>query len=483
MEVAKTQTDVRCLSLRDPEGQLFNYEGRLLRYVHPHGAEALKRTLNSPTVIERTKNGSFIPSSYVKGEEENVLRSQTSGVSLSPDGLVLEHPRVRFQSFPHEWCPEMLLAAGRLTLDLAKELADEGLGLKDATPHNIQFEGPKPVFVDVLSVEQRADRDPTWIPFAQFVRNFVNPLLANKYFGLSLDMLFLTHRDGIEPEMLYQMASPLRRFARPFFSLVTVPTWLARRNKRYSPKAYEARLVDSPEKARFIFGTFIKHLSRALDAAAPKARKHSTWSDYMGADLPYAKEEFAEKEQVVSEYLQACQPKSLLDVGCNGGYFSRLATRHDASVVAIDYDPAVVGQTWNLAQQENLDILPLRVDLTRPTPSVGWKNSENSSFLSRSEGKFDTVMMLAVIHHMMVSEGIPLSEIVSLIAQLGPKSLILEYVDPQDDTFKQIARGRDSLYHYLSPESFERAFSQRFDIVKKTPLKRKTRCLYLLTLK
>ena len=75
----------------------------------------------------------------------------------------------------------------RLTLRLALDLLPEGFGLKDATPYNVLFRGPDPVFVDALSIERRDAGDPTWLAYAQFVRTFVLPLVANRRFGLPLD--------------------------------------------------------------------------------------------------------------------------------------------------------------------------------------------------------------------------------------------------------------------------------------------------------
>ena len=42
----------------------------------------------------------------------------------------------------------MLRAAAELTLELALSALMEGFALKDATPYNLMFEGPRPVFLD-----------------------------------------------------------------------------------------------------------------------------------------------------------------------------------------------------------------------------------------------------------------------------------------------------------------------------------------------
>ena len=94
----------------------------------------------------------------------------------------------------------------------------------------------------------------------------------------------------------------------------------------------------------------------------------------------------------------------MLDVGCNTGFFSERAAEAGADVIAIDTDPVVVGKVWQLAERKRLSILPLVVDLARPTPATGWCNAEYPSFLSRATGSFDLVLMLAILHHLLVTE-------------------------------------------------------------------------------
>jgi hypothetical protein len=101
----------------------------------------------------------------------------------------------------------MLESAAALTLDLAEQVLSNGWGLKDATPYNILFQGPRPVFVDVLSFERRDPGDALWSAYAQFVRAFLLPLMANRYSLACLDQIWLAGRDGLEPEQVYRALS------------------------------------------------------------------------------------------------------------------------------------------------------------------------------------------------------------------------------------------------------------------------------------
>lgn len=326
------------------------------------------------------------------------------------------------------------------------------------------------MFVDLLSFERREPGDATWLPYAQFVRTFVLPLLVNRDFGIPLHEIFAAHRDGLEPEQVYAMAGPLRRLGPAYLGTVTLPTWLGRKKEKGDGEleVYRRRPAGDPEKARFILGMMFRGLRKALDRAAPRSARRSTWSEYM-ATFTYDDASFAAKEAFVKAVVDEARPRTALDVGCNTGHFSAIAARAGARVLALDYDATVVGVAWQRARAEKLDILPLRLDLTRPSPGMGWRNRECPPFLQRAAGGFDVALFLAVVHHMLVTERVPLAEIVELVADLG-RDVVLEYVPPADPMFRKLARGRDALYGWLTEESFEAACCARFDVVRRQPL-------------
>ena len=453
-------------SFRDPAGHVSQVDGRILRFVNETGECDLRAFLNSPAAPRWTGAGSLVRTRVLSDTEAQAA-------------LVLEHERVPFQSFPYEWPPEMLHAAAELTLDLAQDLLKDDFGLKDATPYNVLFHGPRPVFVDWLSFERRDPCDPGWLAYAQFVRTFLLPLLVNKHFRLPMDQMLLANRDGLEPEQVYRMSGAVRRLLPPFLSLVSLPSWLAASGKAKANGTYAPRRAESPEKAHFILDHLFKGLRRKLRSLEPQKSTKSAWSNYMSENR-YTEDYFPLKQSFVEGVFAECRPSRVLDVGCNTGYFSEVAAATGASVVAIDSDPIVVGRLWRKAKTESLDHLPLVVNLARPTPSTGWLNDECSSFLERSRGAFDVVLMLAVLHHMLVSERIPLSSILRLASELTSAFLIIEYVPPDDPKFREIARGRDHLHADLTKETFEQECQPFFETMRATPLGETGRWLYLL---
>jgi len=123
------------------------------------------------------------------------------------------------------------------------------------------------------------------------------------------------------------------------------------------------------------------------------------------------------------------------------------------------------------------------VNISRPTPRMGWRYSENPSFLDRALGRFDLVMMLAVVHHMLVQERIPLREIMRLAADLTTESLIVEFVPPDDKMFRRLTRGRDHLHKDLTTEKFTEISSEFFQIVRSEKLPDTKREIFLMTKK
>jgi len=457
-------------SFRDPGGFVFSSGARIFRAVEPAAFELLQDFLASPPAREFTAAGQLV-TTFVPDSSEVVSE-------FPANYHLVEHQRIEFSSFPAEWPIEMLAAAGFLTLDLAEKSLPHGWRLKDATPYNVLFRGPAPVFVDLLSFERRDAQDSLWPAYAQFVRTFLLPLLVHHASPSSPALLWLAHRDGVHPEEAYRSLSWSRRLTTPGLTLASFPTWFAARAEAQA-SLYRPRSTD-PEVAAFTLRTMFRGLRRQLGRLSSYPRKSSHWSNYLDTQTHYSAEQFAAKESFVAAVLSEFHPRRMLDIGANTGHFSELAARGGASVVAIDSDTAAVGRLWLRASEKKLDILPLVVDFCRPTPAVGWRNRESPSFLDRARSGFDLVLMLAVVHHMLVSERVPLDEILALAAELTTDLLLIEFVEPGDPMFRRLVRGRDALYAHLTASYFEAACARSFQILRKQPIAQSRRTLYLL---
>ena len=271
-EPAIDRADALTVSFRDPAGSLFPLDGRIFRIVNAIGAPDME------AFLESTVARGFLEERRIAGTrrltavetrrllEDRRVRRHYSAISGE---MLVEHERIDFPSFPYEWTPEMLHAAGALTLELAQAVLRDGLGLKDATPYNVLFRGPEPVFIDVLCFERRDPGDATWLPYAQFVRTFLLPLLANRHFGLALDQILTTRRDGLEPEEVYRWCTPLQRSDPPF------P--VARHHADVAGRqAHAGRPDDLPEETVERSGKGPLHSEFRLKRTAPHAEASGT---------------------------------------------------------------------------------------------------------------------------------------------------------------------------------------------------------------
>jgi hypothetical protein len=450
-------------TFRDPAGSLRIAGDRVLREVHPEHAEAALRFLRSPTAQEWVTQGRLIATRFIPHENGD---------------LTLEHPRVFFPSYPWEWTPSAWIAAADLTLDLCEGLLAQGLILKDATPLNVLFRGTRPVFVDVLSVEERDPASPLWLAYGQFVRTFLLPLAAYQYLGWPL-AASMQKRDGYEPADLAPHLNRWQRWRDPFRSLVTMPLML---EKDGAKSAQDTRVRQNEEVAlaalRRNLGSLRRHLRR-VEQGLQSGQHASRWSGYAYAADHYSAEDQKLKRQFVREALTAARPKHVLDLGANSGVYSRIAAECGANIVAWDTDLPATEENWLEARRRDLDIAPLIANPARPTPAAGWRNAENLALLDRTRGRFDCVMMLGFIHHLLLSEQIPMQEIAGLLRELTMSWAIVEWVPASDPRFVDLLRGRDELYGHLDEAAFLSAAENHFTVVLRDALPN-GRVLFLL---
>src|SRR4029079_19062707 len=114
------------------------------------------------------------------------------------------------------------------------------------------------------------------------------------------------------------------------------------------------------------------------------------------------------------------------------------------------------------AKQANF--LPLRMDLTNPSPSLGWAHGERGSLADR--GPAETIMALSLIHHLAISNNVPLPAVVDFFRQLG-KSLIIEFVPKQDPQVQRLLENRDDIFDQYNQIEFEQAFDRHFHLREK----------------
>ncbi|GAI25037.1 unnamed protein product, partial [marine sediment metagenome] len=189
--------------------------------------------------------------------------------------------------------------------------------------------------------------------------------------------------------------------------------------------------------------------------------KGTEWGDYYESSN-YILEAINHKKQLVSDFLDKISPRTVWDLGANIGLFSRIASNKGIQTISLDIDPACVERNYLTAiDKGETNILPLLLDLTNPSPGIGWENEERKSFLQR--GYADTALALALIHHLVISNNLPLDRIASLFKNIC-SSLIIEFIPKSDPNAQRLLATREDIFPNYTQEAFESEFSKLFEI-------------------
>jgi ribosomal protein L11 methylase PrmA len=203
------------------------------------------------------------------------------------------------------------------------------------------------------------------------------------------------------------------------------------------------------------------------------------WGDYY-ANTNYSDRAGEQKRALVDRLLGSIADELTIiqDFGSNTGEFSRIAARHCQLVVSQDIDPVAV----EINYQENskngpANILPLIQDFSSPSPAIGWGNAERSSFLERSH--CDALLVLALIHHLAISNNVPLPNIAKLFRGMT-RWLVIEFVPKTDSQVIRLLATREDIFANYTQQGFEAAFSPYFTIEQSENVPESDRILYLM---
>ena len=455
-------------SFRDPSGFIFIEDGVVYRQINLSYRTTFEQLMNSGLYNELVQKKLLIP-------HEDAANSDCSGLGNpgNPGYKVIRPTRIPFISYPSEWCFGELRAAALSTLDIAEAALRFGLTLKDASAYNIQFVDGHPLLIDTLSFEEYQEGRP-WAAYRQFCQHFLNPLLLARYCDPAFIRLSQSYIDGIPLELTSKLLPFLTRLRPGIFLHVHLH---ARSQKRYAA-ASVAQGAES--KLRFGRRSFLGLIDglRSLITSLRWRSEATTWRDYY-AKTNYSDTAMQAKEELVADFLKSVDPASVWDLGANTGRFSRLAAGLGARVLSFDFDLAAVEANFQVCQKDSLErILPLVFDLANPSRAVGWANAERQTLAER--GPADLVLALALVHHLAISNNVPLHRIAGCFAELG-RALIIEFIPASDSQVQKLLHGRENIFPDYTLPAFEAAFLPYFDLNRKESIKGSERTLYLFT--
>ncbi len=446
-------------SFRDPSGFLFWKDGQLYRQVNSTYQEDYGLFMGSGLYWALINAGLIMP------HEEVAVEPQYPGLAYR----VIKPELIPFISYPYEWCFSQLKDAALATLAIQTKAMEHGMSLKDCSAYNIQFRKGQPVFIDTLSFERYFEGQ-TWVAYRQFCQHFLAPLALMSKKDIRLGQLLRIYIDGVPLDLAGSLL-PFR--TRLSFSLLSHVHLHADSQRRFAGQSVD---VSGYKMSRLSFRGLIDSLESSVKAM--KWQPGGTeWAEYY-KDTNYSAEAFQHKKQLVAEYLDRIKPVNVWDLGSNVGTFSRLASDRGINTISFDIDPAAVEKNYlECVTKGETNILPLLIDLTNPSPGVGWQNNERMSLIDR--GPADTVLALALIHHLAVSNNVPLNRIAEFFGTIC-NSLIVEFVPKSDTQVQRLLSTREDIFEDYDKYVFEKQFGQYFKIRDSVAVRDSGRILYLM---
>ncbi len=446
-------------SFRDPCGSVFKREGILYRQINGIYEPEYAYFIDSGLYDELIASGSLIPHS-----------ESDPGIAPEPEKVfkVIKPEPIPFISFPYEWCFSQFKDAALRTLAIQKKALSYGMSLKDASAYNIQFKNGKPVLIDTLSFERYVQGKP-WCAYGQFCRHFLAPLILMSQRDIRLSQLLKNHIDGIPLDLTSTLLSRLSYFR--LSSLIHIH--IHAKSQKYLLGIKPTKVCAGKMGRQALLG-----LVDSLEVMIEKLRwrpNTTPWSNYYDM-TNYSDSAMDAKARIITEFIEICRPKNVWDLGANTGQFSRLASECGIFTIAFDSDPACVETSYLETVKRNESyFLPLWVDLTNPSPDLGWANEERESFLRR--GPADAIFALALIHHLAISNNVPFERIARFLSMLC-RWLVIEFVPKTDSQVQRMLSTRDDIFPNYDRENFEQSFSRYFMIKRTIIIRDSDRTIY-----
>lgn len=456
-------------SFRDPSGFVYISGGKILRQVNRSYQEDYDLLVKSGLYDQLIQRKLLIPHREV---EDAPFKPEISYKVIQPE-------KIQVISYPYEWSFSQLKDAALLTLAAQKAALDAGMVLKDASAYNIQFHQGRPILIDSLSFAKYREGSP-WIAYRQFCQHFLAPLALMSKTDLRLSKLLINHIDGIPLDLCSRLLPRSSRLQPGLATHIHLQAWAERRFAPAEPAKPGVRPVRQATVSKNGLIGLIENLEHTVESLSIKISGRD-WANYY-TETNYADNAFQAKRALVSELINSLNPKTVLDLGANTGIFSReLARNPERFVISADIDPEAVEINYLQAKRDRQEnILPLVIDLVNPSPAIGWNNQERESFLTR--GKADAILALALIHHLAISNNLPLSDIARTLADHG-ESVVLEFVPKEDSQVRRLLQSREDIFEHYSLTGLLEDFAPFFNLVSQNPLPDSQREILLFTRK
>jgi len=449
-------------SFRDPSSGVLMSGRSVLRFFRGGAIADHEHATASGLLSRLAASGLILPFERLEAGDPDAAR-------LPPGSVGVRQERLPIVTYPYEWPFSMLRDAALLHLRVLADAIEAGSILKDGSAYNVQFIGPRPVFIDLGSFMRHEEGRP-WAGYSQFSKMFLNPLLFASLTGVPYTSWLRGAAEGIRTADLERVLSLPQKLRRSTFIHVWLQSALQERLGGLSP----GDLGKRPYLKRQALLAQVRGLERTIRGLRPP-RPASGWVEY-GGEESYTPEGRADKLAFVDRVLAARRPRTVHDIGSNTGAFSFVAERHSETVVASDSAHDVADALYLRSRDAHPRVLPLVLDAADPSPPQGWEGVERESFSARVRP--DLVLALALVHHLRFGANVPLARIAAWLARSAPSGIV-DFVPRTDPMVARLLRWRDDVFEDHERAVFERELAATARITEVHEIAGSGRTLYV----
>ncbi|WP_373086675.1 class I SAM-dependent methyltransferase [Sneathiella sp.] len=435
-------------SFRDPMGRVFVGGDHIYRATSAKGRTAFEFVAATGLLAKLEDAGKIVTS--------RIVPNHVLGGLARTDGIVLEHEKIPYISYPYEWSFSFLKAAALLHLDIHLQALEVGVTLSDASAYNVQFRGSHPVFIDILSFRPLKTGE-TWDGHRQFCEQFLNPLLLKSKLDIDPNAWYRGTQEGISTPEINRLLPWYKKLSWKMLTHVVAQSAL--QNANVGTAADARARVEFPLAS---YRRMLTGLRNWIETIEPAKKSRTEWQDY-ATGHSYADAEQQAKAAFVARFAAAVTPDILWDIGCNTGDYSAVALANGAAYsVGFDVDQGALTQAYGRAIANDMPFQPLYFDGANPSPSQGWNEAERKSMSARRNA--DGLIALAFIHHMAIGRNIPLEHVIRWLVGLAPEGVI-EFVPKADPMVRQLLTLREDIFEDYSLSAFTEYLREMAEIV------------------
>jgi len=407
-------------SVVDQFGRIFFYQDKIYRLINNDIILNCKEFLNSSLFSKLVNLGYIVKTNIV------------TTFKIEGYELILEHQKI-LDTKPNEWSFLMYKDAVLLIYNINKISNEYGYELKDAHPHNILFDGNRPIFIDIGSFQKITNKD-YWTANHEFINTMILPLRLwskGEYYFLRL----LLENDFYNKRLL-----PLQSIE----SVKYIKNILEEEEEFVIYKKNIINLITTSKIISFFFRLINLIIRKIINKKEYNffniKRRYKLIKDISHINKIYKKEMDSSWENYHSEYFtpdginstprfdrimllvkELCSDsQTAIDLAGNQGIFTFLLEKMEFFdlIILSDYDENAIDKAYSYIKKNKSKVKTLLLN---------WMLPINLTSIAKRV-KSDIVFALGITHHLILSQTFSISVIFERLNMYSKKYVVVEFM-------------------------------------------------------